>query len=148
MTAVPLYPLHRQPEPSKQVPDIARHSTGARQVEPAAMDPRIKEAASQFEAVFLRQMLSSLEKTTSSATGGQSGGGSIYGSMVVNTVADAIAKAGGIGLADMLTKSLQMNQQGAPRPHNALTPASNPGGFNQASGATIRSGNNGEVRRQ
>jgi len=78
-----------------------------------ADDPRIKEAAKQFEAVLLRQMLSCLEKTTSSSTGSQSPGGSIYGSMVVNTVADAIANAGGLGLASLLTKSLQAAAPGA-----------------------------------
>ena len=78
-----------------------------------ADDPRIKEAATQFEAVLLRQMLSSLEKTTNSSAGSQSTGGSIYGSMVVNTVADAIANAGGLGLASLLTKSLQNVVPGA-----------------------------------
>ena len=86
-----------------------------------ADDPRIKEAAKQFEAVLLRQMLSCLEKTTSSSTGSQSPGGSIYGSMVVNTVADAIANAGGLGLASLLTKSLQAAAPGAD--HTGKTPA-------------------------
>jgi Rod binding domain-containing protein len=71
--------------------------------------------------VLLRQMLSCLEKTTSSSTGSQSPGGSIYGSMVVNTVADAIANAGGLGLASLLTKSLQAATPGAD--HTSKTPA-------------------------
>ncbi len=68
-------------------------------------DPRLKEAAMQFEAVFVRQMLSSLEKATGSPMGNQTSGGSIYGSMVVNSLADAIAHAGGLGLGSMLLKS-------------------------------------------
>lgn len=91
----------------------ASATTSSSALKQTAEDPRIKEAATQFEAVLLRQMLSSLEKTTNSSTGSKSTGGSIYGSMVVNTVADAIANAGGLGLASLLTKSLQTVASGA-----------------------------------
>lgn len=74
----------------------------------ASDSTRLHEATSQFEAIFLRQMLSSLEKTASaSATGGDSAGGSVYGSMVVNAVADAVAQAGGLGLGRALADSIE-----------------------------------------
>ena len=38
-------------------------------------DPRLKEAAVQFEAVFVRQMLSSLEKAAGTPVGHQTSGG-------------------------------------------------------------------------
>ena len=122
MTVVVPNSLLERPDPTGP----AGRSTVNRTPDSAALkqtadDPRIKEAATQFEAVLLRQMLSCLEKTTSSSTGSQSPGGSIYGSMVVNTVADAIANAGGLGLASLLTKSLRATAPGADR--TSRTPA-------------------------
>ena len=73
---------------------------------------RLGDAARQFEAVFLRQMLSCLEKTAS-MQGGKDAGSNLYGSMMVDAVADAVSRAGGIGLGAMLTKSLEP-QLGAP----------------------------------
>ncbi|MGC4064309.1 MAG: hypothetical protein QM784_06615 [Polyangiaceae bacterium] len=67
----------------------------------------IEEAARDFEAVFLRQMLSSLERTTRvSSKGNAPSGQQAYGSMIVDAVADAVAKAGGLGVADMLAATL------------------------------------------
>lgn len=71
-----------------------------------AESKRLNEAARQFEAVFLRQMLSCLEKTTS-MQGAKQAGSNLYGSMMVDAVADAVSRAGGIGLAAMLTKTLE-----------------------------------------
>jgi flagellar protein FlgJ len=116
MTAVPPSPLQGRPGSHNPFVQGAQASNALSHPKAAGQDPRIKEAAQQFEAVFIRQMLSSLEKTTSAPAGTQASGGPIYGSMVVNTVADAIANAGGLGLADLLTKSLQSAEQGAPRP--------------------------------
>ncbi len=72
----------------------------------AHADKRLEEASRQFEAVLLRQMLSSLGRATG-GTSGQAGGSTIYGSMVVDAVADAVSRAGGLGLGSMLTKALQ-----------------------------------------
>ena len=72
----------------------------------AHADKRLEEASRQFEAVLLRQMLSSLGRATG-GTSGQAGGSTIYGSMVVDAVADAVSQAGGLGLGSMLTKALQ-----------------------------------------
>jgi Rod binding domain-containing protein len=67
----------------------------------------LEQAARDFEAVFLRQMLSSLERTTRvSSKGNAPSGQQAYGSMIVDAVADAVAKAGGLGVADMLAAAL------------------------------------------
>ncbi len=72
------------------------------------VDPKALKAAKDFEAIFLRTLLSSLQKTTS-LNGGASKpttGQSTYGSMVVGALADNISSSGGIGLADIVAKSL------------------------------------------
>jgi len=73
----------------------------------APVDPKALKAAKDFEAIFLRTLLSSLEKTTSISGGGKlNTGQSTYGSMVVGALADNISASGGIGLADIVAKSL------------------------------------------
>jgi peptidoglycan hydrolase FlgJ len=82
---------------------------------PTTADPRLREAARQFEAVFLRVMLTSLEKTTK--IGGATplaAGQSAYGSMVVDALSEALSASGGIGLQESLLKSL-----GAQAPKNS-----------------------------
>jgi len=84
----------------------ALQGTGAaKQAEP--VDPKALQAAKDFEAIFLRTLLSSLEKTTSINGGGKlNTGQSTYGSMVVGALADKVSAGGGIGLADIVAKSL------------------------------------------
>jgi Rod binding domain-containing protein len=64
------------------------------------------EAARQFEAMMLRHVLSSLEKTTS-VGGTKTGGNSTYKSMMVDALADGLAQAGGLGLSDLVAKMLE-----------------------------------------
>jgi Rod binding domain-containing protein len=82
---------------------LARGPEGA---DAAQLAKRTKEAARELEAVFLRQMLQALEKTTK--VGGESSvaGQATYGSMVVDAVADSVAKSGGIGIAQLIEQSL------------------------------------------
>jgi len=64
------------------------------------------KAAREFEQIFLRKMLSSLEKTGRPQNGGSvTSGADVYSSMVVGALADAMSAAGGIGLADLIVKS-------------------------------------------
>jgi peptidoglycan hydrolase FlgJ len=68
---------------------------------------KLKKAAKEFEGVFLRQMLSALERTTKATEKGSSlAGQQAYGSMVVDAMANAMSDAGGIGLGSVLTKAL------------------------------------------
>jgi Rod binding domain-containing protein len=63
---------------------------------------KLAQAARDFEAVLLRRMLSALEKSVQ-----QSGkGGSMYGTMIVDAMADAITKSGGLGMAKVVEESL------------------------------------------
>jgi flagellar protein FlgJ len=74
---------------------------------PEAPDPSVLKAAKDFESIFVRQMLKSLEKTT--AAGGNAkptAGQSTYGSMIVDTLSESIAKGGGLGLADVVARSM------------------------------------------
>jgi Rod binding domain-containing protein len=70
-------------------------------------DPKLVEAAKQFEAVFMRELLKPLEKSTAAMGGSStSAGESTYGSMIVDALGDAVAKAGGLGFGDQLVKDL------------------------------------------
>lgn len=85
----------------------------AKQVEP--VDPQALKAAKEFEAIFLRTLLSSLEKTTSVSGGGKlNTSQSTYGGMVVGALADNISGSGGIGLAEIVAKSLSTHLAAAP----------------------------------
>jgi flagellar protein FlgJ len=79
--------------------------------------PEVARAAREFEAIFLRQMLTSLEKTGHMGSTGSTGS-DVYGSMMVGALADAVASAGGVGLAKYVTTSLV---------HPAATPPAAPG---------------------
>jgi len=94
------------------LPVSALHALhGAAPAKPAEPDPQALKAAKDFEAIFLRTLLSSLEKTTSMSGGGKlTTGQSAYGSMVVGAMADKISKSGGIGLADIVARSLSAHQ--------------------------------------
>ncbi len=73
----------------------------------APKDPKLVEAAKQFEAVFMRELLKPLEKSTAAMAGSStSAGESTYGSMIVDALGDAVAKAGGLGFGDQLVKDL------------------------------------------
>lgn len=64
---------------------------------------RARKAAQQFEAIFVRKMMSSMMAGTKV---GGSEGSAIYQSMIVDGMADAIVKAGGLGLTDMVARSI------------------------------------------
>ena len=69
---------------------------------------KLSDATQQFESMLLRRVLSALEKTARvSSTGAGPAGASAYGSMVVEALSDAIAQAGGMGLARDMASQLQ-----------------------------------------
>lgn len=66
---------------------------------PMAREPdKAADAAKQFEAILLRQILT--ESMGSLVNGG--GAGSVYGYMVTDTLADSMSKAGGLGMSEIL----------------------------------------------
>ena len=74
-----------------------------------------RRAAEEFEALFISEMLAPVFESID--TGGLFGGGQgekIYRSMMVEEYGKAIAKAGGIGIADTVQREIlrmQENQQ-------------------------------------
>jgi len=81
---------------------------------PAGVKPEVARAAREFEAIFLRQILTSLEKASRMGSTG-SAGSDVYGSMMVGALADAVASAGGVGLAKYVTTSLAHTPAPAPK---------------------------------
>lgn len=71
-------------------------------------DPKaVKKAASQFEAIILRQLLApTIDPLMSGGMGGgeKDAGGGVYGYMLTDVMADSLSKGGGLGLARMLQK--------------------------------------------
>ena len=65
---------------------------------------KIEQAAQQFEAIFLRQLLAPLEKSTS-LTGDGDASSKVYGAMLVGSFADSASQNGGIGLAEMVLEA-------------------------------------------
>ena len=79
-------------------------TTDLAKARPSTPSPaKAQEAAQAFEAIFLRKMLESLQKTSN--VSGKSSGQSLYKSMMVDAMADAMAAGGGLGLADALSRS-------------------------------------------
>jgi flagellar protein FlgJ len=71
-------------------------------VEPTAEQRRV---AQEFEAIFMRQLLGSMEKSGGIA-GGSDHGAAMYRSMMVGAMADNAAQAGGIGLSELVLKAM------------------------------------------
>jgi Rod binding domain-containing protein len=80
----------------------------------AEPSPEILQAAREFETIFLRSLLGSLEKTTQAGTNAPlKSGQSTYGSMVVGAMADSMAGAGGIGLAEIIARAMTLAESSA-----------------------------------
>jgi flagellar protein FlgJ len=92
-----------------------------------APDPKLLQAAKDFESIFVRQMLKSLEKTTAAGGGTKPAAGQhTYGSMIVDTLSESISKAGGLGLADVIAQSMIAAHPGLTAPAREPHAASNP----------------------
>lgn len=79
---------------------------------PSAAD--IKKAASQFEAIIVRQLLEPTIATTMKGMGGESSsGGGIYGYMVTDVLASNLTSGGGLGLASLLEKQFSQGHSRA-----------------------------------
>lgn len=75
----------------------------------AATPEEIKKAASQFEAIILRQLLApTIEPVMSGGMGGggESSGGGVYGYMLTDVLSTSLAQGGGLGWGRMLEKQL------------------------------------------
>lgn len=89
--------------------DLAENKVNASKAQATGRDPAaVRKAASQFEAIILRQLLApSIEPVMSGGLGGEQGsGGSIYGYMLTDSLANSMSQAGGFGLGRMIEKQL------------------------------------------
>lgn len=90
--------------------------TGTANGRPSPED--VKRAASQFEAILVRQLLApAIEPMMNSSLGGAHGaGGGVYGYMLTDVLASSISQGGGLGLARMLETQLSPRADSASAP--------------------------------
>ena len=83
---------------------------------PAAQTPaqdELRRAAEEFEAVFLAEMLAPMfEGLDTDGLGGGGLGEQIFRPMLVERYAEAISRAGGVGVADSVVREM-LRMQGA-----------------------------------
>jgi murein DD-endopeptidase MepM/ murein hydrolase activator NlpD len=84
-----------------------------------APDPRLREASRAMESMLLKQIVVS----SGAFKGGEGAGSGVRADVFAQTLADALSKSGGIGLASMLERSLGggagtpgLDPSGAPAP--------------------------------
>jgi peptidoglycan hydrolase FlgJ len=80
---------------------------------------KISEISRQFEAVLLRQILASAQKTViPSKLNPESAASGIYKDMITNQLADTISHSGALGLGDTLAHELtrQLKVDPGPKP--------------------------------
>lgn len=85
-----------------QIPEIQT-------IKPMGLKPNeqaLKEAAIKLEATFLSEMLTAAGMGKSRSEFGGGAGEDQFASLLVRKQAESIAQAGGIGLAEMLFKSM------------------------------------------
>lgn len=85
-----------------------------RRIGEKSRDEQVKEAAQQFETIFIRQYLSETMKNMGKSMlgGDEMPGGQYYQQMMVDTLADSIESGGGIGLTSVIQAQLQQNLGG------------------------------------
>jgi flagellar protein FlgJ len=76
----------------------------------AASEKALK-AAREFESMLLRHVLESLQKTAHVGKS-DSHSNSAYQSMAVEALADGVSRGGGLGLADLIAKTLESEVRG------------------------------------
>ncbi len=69
-------------------------------------DAKIDKAAQEFEAIFVRKVLSDMQKTTKMSGQKRMAGAEMYDSIWLNEVSTALAKGGGFGIGRMLKETM------------------------------------------
>lgn len=72
---------------------------------------KAREAAEEFEAVFLSQMLATMTQELGGAGGVAGEGGDVYRDMFTQEVAKMISRSGGIGVADTVLQEMLKIQE-------------------------------------
>jgi Rod binding domain-containing protein len=106
MTGIPL------PAPGLKPIDLIVAGHQAAAPRPTSNLAKAREAAQQFEAVFLKNMFEQMY-TGIDGDGpfGGSGAAGVWRSFLTQSYADSFAKAGGIGVADQVYKTLLDQQE-------------------------------------
>lgn len=106
-----------------------------------AQRPRsMREAAEDFEAVFLSQMLAPVfEQLGEDPLIGGGYAGKVYQSLLVDELGRSMAKAGGVGLADAVYRELVKAQAATQAEPGTTGPASPVGGIGKQREAASRS---------
>lgn len=86
----------------QQKSDAGEGVAEAKRAEPSAEQRKV---ARDFEAIFMRQLLGSMEKAGGMG-GSANNGGAMYRSMMVGALADSAAEGGGIGLAELILQAM------------------------------------------
>ena len=102
--------------PSNLPPTIGGHPdlsfTAALQKVSPQVRQKLKTTAQDFESVFLGQMFSQMtEGLKGDGPFGSTVGTGVWRSMLTDEYAKSFAKAGGIGIADQVYKSLMAHQE-------------------------------------
>jgi Rod binding domain-containing protein len=89
---------------------LAPQKTGAAKAADNGRLTQAKEAAVEFEAIFLSQMLATMTQELGGA-GGVAGGDDVYRDMFNKEVAKMISRSGGVGVADAILQELLKHQE-------------------------------------
>lgn len=87
---------------------------------PQQVPPELRRAAEEFEAVFISEMLAPMfEGLDTDGLGGGGMGEQIFRPMLVERYAEAIARAGGVGIADAVVREMLRMQGDVVTPETA-----------------------------
>lgn len=89
-------------------PQVSHSQTPAASslTELAREHPEAARAAQQFEAVFLKQLMNTVEKMSSMTGKGSETQSSIVGSMMTGAFSEQMSAAGGIGLSEVILRAM------------------------------------------
>jgi len=93
-----------------QLPTLPGELAEAKPAADKAPSEKALKAAREFESMLLRHVLESLNKTTQAGKSDHST--SAYQSMAVEAMADGVTRGGGLGLADLIAKTLESEVRG------------------------------------
>lgn len=94
----------------------------------AARDAEVRDAARQLEGVFLQQLMSVMRESAGEGAMFSGTGASTWGSMFDEAIGEAMADAGGIGLADVISGAMGGTRSTAALPSNFPLPVRTPYG--------------------
>jgi Rod binding domain-containing protein len=86
---------------SQPIQGVSTAVTGAAPPATTPTDPKIREAAEQFEGVFMSMLVGEMLKGTETEAANP-----IYTGLMTEKLGDELARSGGIGLADVLERQL------------------------------------------